>query len=117
MINSTVIDEKAFQELVASTGGDPGFLTELINSYFASSSELFAQMQKALAENNIDEFRRAAHSLKSTSANLGALRLSSLARELEQMGLVGQLDGAAGKIARAQREYAMVQAELEKKRE
>jgi CheY-like chemotaxis protein len=112
---TNVIDEKAFDELVTSVGGDTAFLGELIETYFSDAAELLATMRRALAGGNVDEFRRAAHSLKSNSANLGALRLSALARDLEMMGKAGVLDGAADKIAQAESEYAQVKVALEQK--
>ena len=48
-----------------------------------------AAMRGALADANVEEFRRAAHSLKSNSANLGAMTLAALAKELEMMGKAG----------------------------
>jgi CheY-like chemotaxis protein len=114
---TNVIDEKAFNELVASVGGDTAFLSELIDTYFSDATELLAAMRRALTDGKVEEFRRAAHSLKSNSANLGAMRLSGLAKELEMMGKAGVLDGAADKIARAESEYAQVKDALEQKRD
>jgi HPt (histidine-containing phosphotransfer) domain-containing protein len=110
-----VIDPAVFDELVASTGGDPGFIKELIDTYLTDAPGLFAQMRSALATGNAEEFRRAAHSLKSNCASLGAMTLSAQAKELEMMGKAGTLGGAAAKIAAADVEYARVKAALEQK--
>ena len=116
MTETNVIDERAFSELFASVGGDTAFLGELIDTYFNDATELLATMHRALPDGKAEEFRRAAHSLKSNSANLGAMRLSALAKELEMMGKAGVLDGAADKIAQAESEYAQVKVALEQKR-
>ncbi len=92
------------------------FLGELIDTYFNDAPQLLAAMRGALADGNVEEFRRAAHSLKSNSANLGAMTLSALAKELEMMGKAGVLDGAADKIARVETEYAQAKDALEQKR-
>jgi len=113
---SSVIDPATFDELVASTGGEAAFIQELIDTYLTDAPELFAQMRSALAAGDAETFRRAAHSLKSNSASLGALTLSALAKELEMMGKAGTLEGAAAKIAAADAEYARVKAALEQKR-
>jgi CheY-like chemotaxis protein/HPt (histidine-containing phosphotransfer) domain-containing protein len=113
---SSVIDPAAYEELVASTGGDPDFIRELIDTYLSDAPELFAQMRGALTSGDAETFRRAAHSLKSNSASLGALVLSAQAKELEFMGKAGTLEGAAAKIAAADVEYARVKAALENKR-
>jgi len=113
---NNVIDQKVFDDLAASVGGDMTFLGELIDTYFNDAAELLATMRRALADGSVEEFRRAAHSLKSNSANLGAMKLSALAKELEMMGKAGVLDGAADKIARAESEYVQVKDALEQKR-
>jgi PAS domain S-box-containing protein len=113
---TNVIDRKVFDDLAASVGGDMAFLGELIDTYLNDATELLAAMRRALADGNVEEFRRAAHSLKSNSANLGAMRLSALAKELEMMAKAGALDGAADTVAGAESEYAQVKVALEQKR-
>ena len=46
-------------------------------------------MTSALSAEDAETFRRAAHSLKSNGASLGALPLSESAKEFEMMGKVG----------------------------
>jgi PAS domain S-box-containing protein len=112
---SAAIDPVVFDELVASTGNDAAFIQELVNTYLTDAPQLFAQMRSALAAADAETFRRAAHSLKSNSASLGALALSEQAKELEMMGKAGTLEGATAKIAAADTEYARVKAALELK--
>ena len=113
---SAAIDAAAFDELVASTGGEAAFIQELIDTYLSDAPQLFAQMRSALVAEDAETFRRAAHSLKSNSASLGALTLSALAKDLEIMGKAANLEGAAAKITTADAEYARVKAALELKR-
>ena len=114
--NANIVDPQVFDELLSTTGGDAEFMRELIDTYFADAPQLLAQMRSALAGSQHEEFRRAAHSLKSNSATLGALTLSSVAKDLEMMGKDGNLDGAAVKLAQAEAEYACVKAALDEKR-
>ncbi|MCL4487674.1 MAG: Hpt domain-containing protein [Chloroflexi bacterium] len=114
MVESGVIDEVVLDDLLASVGGDTSFLVELINTYLSETPTLLAQLHTALAAQNTDEFRRAAHSLKSSSAGLGAHTLCATAKELEMMGKTGVLEGADEKLTLAEDEYARVQDELEK---
>jgi len=114
--DSAVIDPAVYEELVASTGDDPGFIRELIDAYLADAPGLFAQMRTALNAKDAETFRRAAHSLKSNSASLGAMSLSAMAKDLEMMGKAANLEAAAVKIAAVDVEYAKVQAALERKR-
>jgi CheY-like chemotaxis protein/HPt (histidine-containing phosphotransfer) domain-containing protein len=114
--DSSVIDQKAFDELVASTGGDAEFLGELLDTYFTDAPMLIAQMRTSLASSDAETFRRAAHSLKSNSASLGALMLSAVAKDLEMMGKAGILEGASAMIGQVELEYARAKAALEHKR-
>jgi len=105
------VDRAIFENLRATMGAD--FMGELIDTFFADSPALFGAMRQALAVENADSFRRAAHSLKSNSATFGALSLSTQAKELEQMGKAGTLADAAVKLARAEAEYAKVRRSVE----
>ena len=62
---------------------------------------------------NADDWRRAAHSLESTSATFGVVVLSAVARELECRARDGVLEAAAGLIARAEAELVEAKVALE----
>ncbi|WKZ41568.1 MAG: Hpt domain-containing protein [Anaerolineales bacterium] len=86
----TVIDLNTFNTLRESTGGD--FIMELIDTLIEDLPSQVAQLKDALAAQDADSFRRAAHTLKSNAATFGAYRLTDLARELETMGRENNLD-------------------------
>jgi HPt (histidine-containing phosphotransfer) domain-containing protein len=92
------------------------FVAELIDTFVEDARELTAQLPAALARRDVDGFRRAAHSLKSTSESLGAMALASLARELEAIARAGSLDGAGEGLAPVAAEYARVAHALRKLR-
>ena len=52
------------------------------------------------------------HSLKSTSANLGALQLSELARQIEHGGRAGNLSNPSALVARLVAEFMRVEGAL-----
>jgi PAS domain S-box-containing protein len=108
-----VLDPAALQKLQDITGGDLTFLAELIDTFFEEAPQLLAQMQQALEQGDAGLLRRAAHSLKSNSAGFGAMALSSLCRELEEMGKSGSVEGAGEKVAEAEKKYEPVRAALE----
>jgi HPt (histidine-containing phosphotransfer) domain-containing protein len=70
-------------------------------------------METAIVTGNAEQLRRAAHSLKSNSANLGAMALSARCKELEMMGKAGTLEGADGKLAVVTQGYEQARAALE----
>ena len=88
------IDEGVLTELTESTGGDIGFVVELVETYLADTPAQLEAMASAVAADDADALVRPAHTLKSSSATVGAMRLSSVARELEMAGRTGTLDGS-----------------------
>jgi HPt (histidine-containing phosphotransfer) domain-containing protein len=106
-----LIDQAALDSLLATT--DREFVGELIDAYLEDSPALIAGMKEALANGNATEFTRAAHSLKSSSASLGAASLSDLAKELEHLGKESKLTGAASKLEQLAGLFEQVQTSLE----
>jgi CheY-like chemotaxis protein len=104
------IDRAALDRLVATTGGP--FVAELIVTFGEDARELLAALRGTLAAQDVDGFRRAAHSLKSTAESLGATALGALARELEAQARAGSLEGAAERLDRLDHHYARAAAAL-----
>lgn len=113
MKDTGVIDRSVLAGLLESFGGDADFLAELLGTYFDDSPRQIAAMRAALGAGDAEALRRAAHSLKSSSANFGALVLSAECKELEVLGKAGILDGAAAKVAFVASDYEQVKAALE----
>jgi CheY-like chemotaxis protein len=105
-----VIDRQAFEAFRTSMGAD--FIVELLEVFNEDAPQLIQALRQAQAEGDAQAFRRAAHSLKSTSASFGALALTELARELEGLGKTGNLDGAGDKLAQAEALYQRLQKTL-----
>jgi PAS domain S-box-containing protein len=110
---ATVLDPVALERLREMAGGDAGFLQEMIETFLADAPGMLAEMRQSLEREDAATLRRAAHSLKSNSADFGARALYDLCRELEMMGKAGALEGAAGKLASVEAEWAQVRAALE----
>ena len=113
MREADVIDRAVLNGLLESVGGDRDFLADLLQTYFDDAPRLLATLHTALPAGDAESFRRAAHSLKSNSASFGAMQLSRMSKELEDMGKAGVLEGAGPKIASVEEEYARVRAALE----
>ncbi len=97
----------AFTNLIGDD--DPELLKELSDTYQAGGKELTGELQMAISQNDPTRLERAAHSLKSSSASLGATTLSELCRQLEHQGRAGKLtDEVATKVQRALAEYHKV---------
>jgi HPt (histidine-containing phosphotransfer) domain-containing protein len=109
-MSESPIEPRVLQALASST--DAAFVAELLSTFFEDSPRQISALRTALAEGDADAFRRAAHSLKSNSASLGAMGLSARAKELEMMAKAGSLDGAAAAVDDLAGEYARVENAL-----
>jgi histidine phosphotransfer protein HptB len=100
------IDRATFEALQEAAGAD--FVQELVGTFLTEAPIMLDDLRNALAANDADRFRRAAHSLKSNSMTFGALTLGAMARTLELRGL-GPVQQASGKpIDDLAAEYARV---------
>ena len=109
-MSQPVLDTATLDQLIANTDRD--FAAELVTTFLDDSPRLLADMRQALAEASAPNFQRAAHSLKSNSASLGALGLSAQAKELEMIGRAGKLDGVGDRLDKLAATYAEVEAAL-----
>ena len=92
------------------------FLVELIGDYVEDSTARVARMRQAFNAGDAETLTLEAHTLKSSSASLGAETLSALAKRLEDMGRDGDLSALADDVARFEEQFAMVKTILEKLR-
>ena len=92
-----VLDAEILSQFREEMGED--FMPELIAAYVQDSQTLTEAMRSALADGNDEALRRAAHTLKSNSASVGATRLATLCRELEQSGLADEAADLVQSIA------------------
>ncbi len=87
---------------------------ELISTYIKTTAASLEQMPRRLAEADLKEVERLAHSLKSSSAAIGATTLSAMAEALEQWARDGKVDGLAEQIAALPAEFSRVREALER---
>jgi HPt (histidine-containing phosphotransfer) domain-containing protein len=76
--------------------GAKGLLARAIDKYLRHSAELLDEIRAAAAEAGAARLSRAAHTLKSSSASLGAEELARLCRELEQATAAGAIPADIG---------------------
>jgi PAS domain S-box-containing protein len=88
--------------------GTGGLVERLVRTYVDSSTQLVADLETALSGGPQEMLLRAAHTLKSSSANVGATRLSALARELEHAARAGETMRAPELVDAIVQEHACV---------
>jgi two-component system sensor histidine kinase/response regulator len=74
--------------------GEPNILRKIIGRYVENSPQLLRSLREAMAQHDIACVRLAAHSLKSSSASLGAMALSESCKTLETMAREQRLEDA-----------------------
>jgi histidine phosphotransfer protein HptB len=115
MPDDQIVDLQAIEALRALSPDDGGaFLRELIEIYLQDTPNRLAELEQALASKDAPVFTRAAHTIKGSSSNFGAGRLSKLALEIELQGKTGNLPASADSCARLKAEYALVAQALTK---
>ena len=92
--------------------GQNGLVQQILQAYQEISAPLIAQLAQAVAAGDAEMLRKAAHSLKSSSANAGAVKLSVLLGELEQQGRHNHLSESHTLLEATRAEYNQVMVEI-----
>ena len=112
MTDGASIDAAALERLLEITGDDVSFVDELIDTYLDDAIVQLEAMREAAAAGDAVAIVRPAHSLKSSSANVGAVVLASLSRALEADAGTGAVPDAVARVAAAEREFDLVRTSL-----
>jgi histidine phosphotransfer protein HptB len=110
MMTAPTIDRATFEALKETTGAE--FALELVDTFLEEAPAMLEDLRAALAAQDADRFRRAAHSLKSNSNTFGALTLGAMARELELTGLSKAVENGGKPLDALAEEYSRVAAAL-----
>ncbi len=110
---SPVLDEEALNTLASlQPQGAKPFLTKLVSVYFESSLKQVKGILDAVADHDAAALQIAAHTLKSSSASLGAVNFGEMCRDLEMMARSGIIDDAVTRVAPLKSEYRRVREAL-----
>ena len=80
--------------MLEEQGGRKGIVERVIRLYLESSPRLVREIEKAAESGDVKGLNHAAHSLKTSSANVGGTRFALLCKRLEDMGRENSLGGA-----------------------
>jgi HPt (histidine-containing phosphotransfer) domain-containing protein len=113
-IENDVLDMSAIESLRELQEDDEDDLfRELIEIYIADAPAYIADISLAIASANAHAMERAAHTLKGSSASLGARLLASACLEMEKLGRSGSLSGAEDLLARVRQEFERARRALQ----
>ncbi len=97
--------------------GKPHLWKRLIAIYLNNTPDSLQTLKQALDESDTTAVQLTAHTLKSSSANLGATNLSDMCRQLEAMATSGTLEGGHTLFEGIFSEFKIVSATLERESE
>ncbi|MGD9582700.1 MAG: ATP-binding protein [Lysobacterales bacterium] len=107
--SGAAIDARVVGDLVELMGSD---FQDLVQVYLEDTPSNLQLLERAARSNDIDALIAPSHSLKSTSANLGALLLSEMAKRIEQGARSGDLSDPVLSVSQLQSEFLRVSAQL-----
>ncbi len=107
------INRQALENIraLSATHGD-ALLERVLHAYLDDTPKHLHTLSLAIGAGNICQMRKAAHSLKSSSANVGADALAQRCKELEQLGRNDTTAGAAVLLADMERSFQAVRQAL-----
>ncbi len=110
---AAVIDEKAIENIRRlQRDGQPDVLVKIVTLYVEDAPRLIAAVRAAIAGQDSEALRNAAHALKSSSGSVGARRIAELAKSLEDCGRDGRLEGADGLLEEIEALFPEIRVEL-----
>jgi HPt (histidine-containing phosphotransfer) domain-containing protein len=107
-------DEAALERLKRFGGGK--LLGEMITLFLEAAPERINAALAGLAANDVKATEMALHALKSSSAQLGAMRMQRLCERGEALARSGTLENVAGLVSSLEEEFPRVQSWLERAR-
>lgn len=100
------VDEAMILELKEVMGED---FHVLLETFLVDSKQRLEHLQKAIEAETAEELRHTAHSFKGSSGNIGAPQLSSLCKDLEDLGRSGTVAGSEAIFQQIKAEFSAVE--------
>jgi CheY-like chemotaxis protein len=101
-------------DAIRALSADKGeiLLQRVLHAFIDDTPRRLASLRDAIAAADAGSLRKVAHSLKSSSANIGADTLAQLSKDMEQLGRNDIDNGAAVLLSTMEREYTAIRATL-----
>jgi HPt (histidine-containing phosphotransfer) domain-containing protein len=111
---SPAIDPEAIEHLrLLEDEDEPDIVGELVRLFLANTPPRIASMVTGVKSGDLVAVARAAHSLKSSSAHLGAIGMQQVCEKLEALKDSTHVDEAAHLVGLLQRELEVVARALQ----
>ena len=108
-----VINRHALENIraLSSDRGD-ALVQKVVTAYVDDTPNHLQALRRAISEFDATNLRRTAHSLKSSSANVGAETLAQMCKEMETLGRTETTEGASGILTDMELEFQAVRNSL-----
>jgi HPt (histidine-containing phosphotransfer) domain-containing protein len=108
-----VLDERVFAALrQLQRVNRPDIVKRTIGLYFENAPRLLQELREGAIKRDAAVLGRASHTLKSNSANVGAIRLAARCSELEALARSGDVAKACSLVRGVIEDYIIVDAVL-----
>lgn len=108
VINPHALDN--IRALSADRGG--ALVKRVVNAYIGDTPQQLVALRAAIDGRDTGSVRKVAHTLKSSSANVGAELLAQMCKDLELLGRNNMTEGAAGILGDMEHEFQAVRRSL-----
>ena len=113
MAEIIIIDPQSIENLRALNPDDNDeFLREIAGIFFEDTPLRITELEESLQAGDAVKFTRAAHSIKGSSSNLGAMALRAAAEKLEHEARTSGLDNVGVLMAEVKAEFGRAHAAL-----
>ena len=109
--NQLTLDDKVIEQLKQDMGEDAELVIE---SYVESIDEFLSDIENSTFRTPSDDLHRWAHTIKSSAASIGAMRLAHLAAQLENAYRDHEKIDLGEQLQHMQHEYQQVSATIGK---
>lgn len=114
-MSQDILNMETIEQLKMVMGDDAAVvITDLIDTLQESGSEQVEIMKDALADEDLETIKRAAHTLKGSSGNMGATALSGVCVEIEEMAAAEDLQGLRDLLALLTRQFEQTMVAMRK---
>jgi len=104
--------ENLADTLRRATGGNEKIARSLVKTFLADTPKKLSLLRRAVSEKDAGILATVAHSLKGSLALIGAQKAAGTARNLQAMGRLGNLSGAAAEFRVLESEFQELGREL-----
>ena len=115
--DATVLDHNVLARMQAELGDDdPAIVADLIDLFLTDTPSMLTELRRAMVDRAADTLQRIAHTLKSSSASLGAKPLAARCGALEVLARERRLDEVGTHLEQIEVAYAQTKSILLKVR-